>query len=102
MRLLLKQWSCFCHTTLLTQLQFGAFDAVTHFNICRQSSVLVLEKMNFRPENYLLEGCRQINRKRLYLARYKNTERAKKCRKVICGKKKSRYDKSLEKVHSKN
>ena len=89
MTLLLKQWSCFCYTALLTQLQFGAFDAVAHFNICRQASVLVFKKMNFRPGNYLLEGCRQIYRKRLYLAGYKNTERAKKCRKVIYGKKKS-------------
>ena len=63
--------------------------------------VLVLEKMNFTPGNYLLEGCRQIKEKQLYLTRYKNTECAKKCRKVICGKKKSshicRYDKPLEK-----
>ena len=47
----------------LKQLKYGAFDKVAHFNICRQASVLVLEKMNFRPGSYLLEGCRQINRK---------------------------------------
>ena len=53
--------------------------------------------MNFKSRNYLLEGFRKINRKRLYLARYKNTERTTKCRKVICGEKKSRYNKSLKK-----
>ena len=95
----LKQCGCFCYKASLTQLQFGAFDAVAHFNICRPASVLVLEKMNFRPGNYLLEGCRQINQKRLHLARNKNTERAKKCRQVIRGKKKkSRFDKTYEKV----
>ena len=53
--------------------------------------------MNFRPGKYLLEECRQINRNRLYLARCKNTELSKKCRQVIRGKKKGRYNKSIEK-----
>ena len=85
------------HYVSLTHLQFGTFDAAAHFNIGRQASVLVLEKMNLRPAKYLLEGCRKINQKRLYLAIYKNTERAKKRRQVIRGKKKSRYDKFIEK-----
>ena len=61
------------------------------------SDEAILEKMNLRPGKYLLEGCRKINQKRLYLAIYKNTERAKKCRQVIRGKKKSRYEKFIEK-----
>ena len=34
------------------------------------SDVAILEKMNLRPGKYLLEGCRKINQKRLYLAIY--------------------------------
>ena len=62
------------HYVSLTHLQFGTFDAVAHFNIGRQASVLVLEKMNLRPGKYLLEGCRKINQKRLYLQPYIKTQ----------------------------
>ena len=41
-----------------------------------------------------------IKLKRLYLAKYKNAERTKKCRKVICSIKKPRYDNSIEKEGS--
>jgi len=85
------------HYVSLTHLQFGTFDAVAHFNIGKQASVLILEKMDLRPGMYMLEGCRQINKKRLYLSRYKNLDHVKKRRQVIRGKKKNKYDKSLEK-----
>ena len=56
------------HYVSLSQLQFGAYDAVANFNIGRKASVLVMEKMQLRPGRYLLKGCQKINRKRLYLS----------------------------------
>ena len=85
------------HYVSLSQLQFGAYDAVANFNIGRKASVLVMEKMQLRPGRYLLKGCQKINRKRLYLSEYKNAESSKKRRKIIRGKKKAKDDKNLEK-----
>ncbi|XP_065645688.1 uncharacterized protein LOC136076146 [Hydra vulgaris] len=45
------------HYVSPTHLQFGAYDAVAHFNIGKQASVLILEKMDLRHGMYLLEEC---------------------------------------------
>ena len=81
----------------LRQLELGAFSAAAHFNIGRKASVLVLEKLGLIPGKYLVDGCRKINQKRIYLAEYKSKDTSKKRRKVIRGNKKLKSD-SLKRI----
>lgn len=79
----------------LTTSKFGTFDAVAHFNVGKKSSVLIFEKLGMVPGRYMTKGCTSINRKRLYFARKKWDENARKRRKIIRAKRKSKMD-SLE------
>ena len=56
--------------------------------------MLVLDKMGLVPGRHLTYGCRRLNRKRLYMAEYKNCEKSKKWRKVIRGQMKAKDDKT--------
>ena len=78
-------------------MEFGVYDALANFNIGRKASVLVYAELNMLPGKHLVNGCTILNRKRLYLADYKNSESAKKRRKIIRGQKKNRQDKNSEK-----
>ena len=49
----------------LDNLKFGVYDAVANFNIGMKATVLIYEKLNMIPGVYTLQGCRQINAKRL-------------------------------------
>ena len=84
----------------LTQLRYGTYDAVSNFNIGRKSSVLTYEKLHMIPGRYTTKGCKIRNNKRLFMAAYKNTETAKKRRKVIRGKSKTTLDLNIEKEGS--
>ena len=76
----------------MEQLQFGLYDAVANFNVGRKATVLIYEKLGIVPGRYLIDGCRNKNRKRLYHANYKHQEPMKKQRKVIRGAKKQKQD----------
>ena len=78
----------------LTQLKFGSYDAVSHFNIGKKSSVHLFEKLNMIPGRYLTKQCANINRKRLFGSVYKASDDARKRRKILRGAKKSRMDKN--------
>ena len=70
----------------LKHLQFGVNDAVSNFNIGRKASVLLYEKLNMIPGLYTLKGCSSLNKRRISVAEYKNSERAKLWRKMIRGR----------------
>ena len=80
----------------LTQLQLGVYDAVANFNIGRKASVLIYEKLGMIPGTYTLKGCSNLNKKRLFNAKYKANEHNKKRRKKLRAKKMGKMDKDLE------
>ena len=53
--------------------------------------------MGMRAGMFMRQGCRKKTNKRLYFGSYQNKGRAKKRRKIICGKKKGKDDKSQAK-----
>jgi hypothetical protein len=69
----------------LTQLRFGSYDAVAHFNIGKKSSVLIFEKLQMIPGRYMTKQCSNINRKRLFNSEYKSRDESKKQRKIQRG-----------------
>ena len=80
----------------LKQLEFGVFDAVSNFNIGRKASILIYEKTKIRPGKYMLEGCSNLNKKRLRLSNYKSKDTSKNKRKVLRGMKKQKADKDKD------
>ena len=78
----------------LTQLKFGSYDAVSHCNIGKKSSVHLFEKLSMIPGRYLTKQCANINRKRLFGSEYKASDDARKRRKILRVAKKSRMDKN--------
>ena len=81
----------------LPSMKLGTYDAIAHFNIGKKSSCLIYEKLGMIPGRYTTKHCANLNRKRLYFAKYKSKDIAKKRRKVIRGLKKSAQDKNEEK-----
>lgn len=80
----------------MTQLRFGTYDAVAHFNIGRKSSVLIFEQLGMIPGRYMTKQCDSLNRKRLLSSFDKTSDKARKRRKILRGKEKSRKDKNEE------
>ena len=58
-------WECIPKTRFVsrTQLEFAVNDAVANFNIGRQSSVVISEKLRMIPGRYTLKGCQHINKR---------------------------------------
>ena len=78
----------------LTQLKFGSYDAVAHFNIGMKSSLLIYEMMQMVPGRYTTKQCSNLNQKRLSRSMYKSSEPVRKRRKILRGAVKSRMDKN--------
>ena len=78
----------------MVTLTLCAYDAVANFNIGKKASILVYEKLHMVPGKYTLNGCRKINRKRLFASSYANLDTTKKRRKIRRGKAKSKDDKN--------
>ena len=83
-----------------TQFQVGLYDAVAHFNIGRKASVLVYEKLGIIPGHFTIEGCHNMNKRRLLAASNQSYVNVKKRRKLLRGKRKKRDDKNIEKEGS--
>ena len=77
----------------LTNLRLGTYDAVAHFNMGKKSSILIYEKLSMVPGRYMTKHCSSINKKRLFNANYKGSNKVCKRRKVLRGQKKSTMDK---------
>jgi hypothetical protein len=78
----------------LTQLKFGSYDAVAHFNIGKRSYILIYQRLGMIPGRYMTKQCSEINKKRLYFGTLKSNVEVCKRRKVISVHKKSAIDKS--------
>jgi len=77
----------------LNLFRLGVYDAVAHFNIGWKASILVFEKLSIVPGRYCTKNVDSLNRKRLFNASYKDSEKAKKRRKIIRSKAKAKGDK---------
>ena len=79
------------------QFEFGLYDAVAIFNEGRQCTIDILEKLGMEVGVFTMKGCSVINTRRISEAEFKMSEKAKKQRKVIRGRKKGYNDKAEEK-----
>ena len=52
----------------LPSLEFGVYDAVSHFSIGMKASVVIYEDFNFVLGVYMLKGCKKRNLKKVDLA----------------------------------
>ena len=76
----------------LTQLRFGSYDAVAHFNIGMKSTVMIFDKLKMTPGRYMTKQCSNLNRKRVLSSLYKSSDTVRKRRKILRGAKKSKMD----------
>ena len=79
------------------QFEFGLYDAVAIFNEGRQGTIDILEKLGMEVGVFTMKGCSVINTRRISEAEFKMSEKLKKQRKVIRGRKKGYNDKAEEK-----
>ncbi len=77
-------------------LDFGVYDAVSHFNTGWNAIVELLKSMNIPTGKYTEFTCLAEDKSHLSLAQYKSMPKAKKRRKVIGGLKKKKDDKNQE------
>ena len=64
-------------------LEFGLFDAISHFNIGARTVRQLLEALKISPGKYTEEGCRSLDLNRIRGAEYKEREDRKKRRKLL-------------------
>ena len=79
-------------------LEFGVFEAVSHFNIGARTVLLLLKALKISPGKYTEEGCRHLDMDRVCGAEYKHSEERKKRRKVLRGQRKKKEDKNQQAV----
>lgn len=77
-------------------LEFGLFDAISHFNIGARAVLLLLKALKISPGKYTEEGCRHLDMDRIRGAEYKHSEERKKRRKVLRGQRKNKEDKNQQ------
>ena len=77
-------------------LEFGLFDAISHFNIGARAVLLLLKALKISPGKYTEEGCRHLDMDRIRGAEYKHSEERKKRRKVLRGQRKKKEDKNQQ------
>lgn len=77
-------------------LEFGLFDAVSHFNIGARTVTQLLEALKITPGKYTEEGCRGLDMDRVRGAEYKERDERKKRRKVLRGQRKKKEDKNQQ------
>ena len=74
-------------------LEFGLFDAVSHFNMRAQTVLQLYDVLEIPAGKYTEDGCQFLDSERTYKAVYKDQEHNKKRRKVLRGKKKRKKTK---------
>ena len=77
-------------------LEFGLFDAISHFNIGARAVLLLLKALKISPGKYTEEGCRHLDMDRMRGAEYKHSKERKKRRKVLRGQGKKKEDKNQQ------
>lgn len=81
----------------MKHLKLGVNDAVSHLNIGHKATVLTFEKLQMIPGSYTLQGCIDLNKKRLSQSFYDNISKNKTRRKKIRSKKFKVQDNDEEK-----
>ena len=77
-------------------LEFGLFDAVSHFNIGARTVLLLLKALKIPPEKYTEERSRRLDYDRVRGTEYKESDERKKRRKVLRGQRKKKEDKNQQ------
>ena len=78
-------------------LEFGAYDAVAHFNMGSGTAAKIIEELGLEPGHYFQAGTRKADEQRVAKAGHRANVVVKKQRKVLRGKKKKKEDKTKEK-----
>lgn len=78
-------------------LNFGAYDAVAHFNIGSKAAINIFEDLGLEPGEFFENGTNKADQKRVRKAEHRNTPEVKKRRKILRGLKKKKEDKVQEK-----
>ena len=74
-------------------LEFGLFDAVSHFNMGAQTVLQLYDALQIPAGKYTEDGCQFLDAERTYKAVYKDQKHNKR-RKALRGKKKRKEDKN--------
>ena len=77
-------------------LQFGAYDAVAHFNIGAKAAMNVFTEMGLVPVVFFRHGIRKADQQRVKKAEHRNLPAVKKRRKVLRGSRKKKEDGTQE------
>lgn len=77
-------------------LEFGLFDAVSHFNIAARTVLLLLKAIKISPGKYTKEGCMRLDPDHIRGAEYKKSDERKKRRKVLREQTKKKEDKNQQ------
>lgn len=80
----------------LTNLSFGVYDAIAHFNYGQKATIDVFHALNIAPGTNTTRGCMTANRNRKRQRAYKLLESTKKRRKILRHDKKTRQDNCIE------
>ena len=78
-------------------LNFGAYDAVAHFNIGNKAAENIISELSQTPGHFFTESLRKGDTLRVKKAGHRNTPEVKKRRKILRGQKKKKADKNKEK-----
>ena len=78
-------------------LEFGAYDAVAHFNIGSRAATKIFNELGLVPGQFFENGFRQADKTRIMKAEHRNTPEVKKRRKILSGQKKKGEDSTKEK-----
>ena len=78
-------------------LNFGAYDAVAHFNIGNKAAENIISELGLTPGHFFTESLRKGDTLRVKKAGHRNTPEVKKRRKILRGQKKKKADKNKEK-----
>ena len=71
-------------------LNFGAYDAVAHFNIGNKAAENIISELGLTPGHFFTESLRKGDTLRVKKAGHRNTPEVKKRRKILRGQKRRR------------
>ena len=78
-------------------LEFGAYDAVAHFNIGSKAARKIFNELGLVPGQFFQNGVGQADKRWIMKAEHSKTPAVKKRKKVLRGQKKKREDSTKEK-----
>ena len=70
------------------KIELATYDAAANFNDGRQGTIDIFKKLNISAGYYTSISCYMLNKRRMYIAKYKSKDSTKKQRKLIRSQKK--------------